>query len=237
MAPLPTVLPPEEAREPQPSAPSLQPPPEPAAEAVQQPAAIEPMTLTTPPAEASPAPILEQQAPLGEPSVVPEAIMPLAAPAVDAELALPAPLAPPAPLQPPIEVVHPQPAPEAPPVAVHYTAPAEQVVAPPSPQAPVEAPVASLEPETSALVHIVLLRLHDGEVLEVGSFPSGAEASARAQEVVKQIAAAEGDSNWPFFAERYLRPDTIVSVDLLEESSDKWLGSSVRTRWANQSET
>ena len=67
----------------------------------------------------------------------------------------------------------------------------------------------------------MLLRLRAGEALEVGTFQSAAEASARAQEVVRRISTAEGDANWPFFADRYLRPDTIVSVDLLEEPADK----------------
>jgi hypothetical protein len=70
-------------------------------------------------------------------------------------------------------------------------------------------------------------------MLEVGTFQTAADAAARAQEVVRQIAAAEGEATWPFFAERYLRPDTIVSVDLLEESAQKWMGSAARSRWAN----
>jgi len=74
----------------------------------------------------------------------------------------------------------------------------------------------------------------DGEPVEVGSFTTAAEAAACAQDVVRQISAAQGDGNWPFFGERYLRPDAIISVDLLEESADQWLGSAARTRWANQ---
>ena len=83
-----------------------------------------------------------------------------------------------------------------------------------------------------AATHHVFLRLRDGETLQVGTFATPAEASAWAQDVVRQVAAAEGDSTWPFFANRFLRPDTIVSVDLAEESEEKWLGSSVRSRWA-----
>jgi len=78
----------------------------------------------------------------------------------------------------------------------------------------------------------VVLRLRDGESLQVGSFEDTAEASRWAQEIVRQIASAEGQSTWPFFGNRYLRPDTIVSVDLVEESAEKWLGSSVRRSWA-----
>ena len=43
-----------------------------------------------------------------------------------------------------------------------------------------------------------------------------AEAAAEAQEVVIEIAAADRNSTWPFFAQRYLRPDLIISVDLVE---------------------
>ena len=57
-------------------------------------------------------------------------------------------------------------------------------------------------------------------MLEVGTFPTVAEAAAEAQEVVIEIAAADRNGSWPFFAQRYLRPDLIVSVDLIEEGSD-----------------
>jgi hypothetical protein len=66
-------------------------------------------------------------------------------------------------------------------------------------------------------------------------FHSAAEAAARAQEVVAQIAAAESNGTWPFFGQRYLRPDSILSVDLVEENQEKWLGSAVRRGWAAQS--
>jgi hypothetical protein len=85
-------------------------------------------------------------------------------------------------------------------------------------------------------LHIVLLRLQEGEMIEVGTFQTAEDAAARAQEVVRQIASAEVETTWPFFAGRYLRPDAIVSVDLLEESAQKWLGSAVRSRWAQQQE-
>ena len=92
---------------------------------------------------------------------------------------------------------------------------------PASPAPPVEEP----EPEAPAQEELasltaVVLRLEDGATLEVGTFPTVAEAAAEAQEVVIEIAAADRNSTWPFFAQRYLRPDLIISVDLVEESSD-----------------
>ena len=96
-------------------------------------------------------------------------------------------------------------------------APAE---VPANPAPPAEEPEPEPEPpaqEESASLTAVVLRLQDGATLEVGTFPSVAEAAAEAQEVVIEIAAADRNSTWPFFAQRYLRPDLIISVDLVEE--------------------
>jgi hypothetical protein len=86
-------------------------------------------------------------------------------------------------------------------------------------------PVEESDPETRAQeepgpLSAVVLRLRAGERLEVGTFRTAAEAAARAEEVVAEIAAAEGSLMWPFVAQRYLRPDSIVSVDLIAERSD-----------------
>jgi Type II secretion system (T2SS), protein E, N-terminal domain len=245
VTPLPTVLPPEEARDAQPPAPLLQPPViEPAALVVEQPESVEPAPATV--AVDPPTPVLEQPVAQPEPVVVPEPT-PLAQPFVEAAPAPAEPLPPIAPLQPAVqvEVAEPQPTPELQPAPLLPTPvvqqppaslPLEQIAAPapPAPALPVEPLVVSVPEAGPAAIHVVLLRLRDGEAVEVGTFNTAAEASVRAQEVVRQIATAEGDSGWPFFGERYLRPDAIVSVDLLEESSDKWLGSAVRTRWANE---
>jgi hypothetical protein len=104
------------------------------------------------------------------------------------------------------------------------------------PNPPVEAPEpqAPAQEDQLGAVNLVVLRLRDGDTLDVGSFPTPAEAGTRAQEVVAEIAAAEVNGTWPFFAQRYLRPDSIVSVDLVEENADRWLGSSVRRSWAAQ---
>jgi hypothetical protein len=66
----------------------------------------------------------------------------------------------------------------------------------------------------------VLVRLRDGETLRIGELATADEASALAQDAVGQISSAAGNGTWPFFAGRYLSPDTIVSVDLNEESPD-----------------
>jgi len=96
--------------------------------------------------------------------------------------------------------------------------PVEDATRPASPpEEPAPEPPAQEEP---ASLTGVILRLQDGTTLEVGTFPTVAEAAAEAQEVVIEIAAADRNGTWPFFAQRYLRPDLIVSVDLIEASSD-----------------
>jgi hypothetical protein len=234
-APMPTVLPPAEERVAEPEAAVLQTPlPEPAAVATaQQPAVVPPTPL-----------VEETPAHLPEASPPPEPVVPAEpAPLLQAASPSPEPTPTPAPFQTPVESVEAPPPPAAPPVPEPQVAqpaplvgqPLEAPAAAPAEQFEVPPPTVSAEAEPPpAAVHVVLIRLRDGDVLEVGTFRTAAEAAARAQEVVQQIAAAEGEATWPFFAERYLRPDTIVSVDLLEEPSGKWLGSPLRARWADQ---
>ena len=107
--------------------------------------------------------------------------------------------------------MQPPPPPEAP--APEAPAPEPPAQAPP-PEAP--APEAPAQEEPASLT-AVILRLTDGTLLEVGKFPTVAEAAAEAQEVVIEIAAADRNGGWPFFAQRYLRPDLIASVDLIEQ--------------------
>ena len=96
--------------------------------------------------------------------------------------------------------------------------PAEEPASPaPPPEEPAPEPPAQEEP---ASLTAVILRLQDGTTLEVATFQTVAEAAAEAQEVVIEIAAADRNGTWPFFAQRYLRPDLIISVDLIEQSAD-----------------
>jgi MshEN domain len=96
----------------------------------------------------------------------------------------------------------------------------------PEPQAEAEPePEAEAEPEPEAEAaetpkYSVLVRLRDGETLRIGEPSTADEASALAQDAVGQISSAAGNGTWPLFAGRYLSPDTIVSVDLNEESPD-----------------
>jgi hypothetical protein len=199
--PLPIVVRPAEERAKEPAPAWLAPPSFPLLPAA---AVEETPEVETPVAEAieTEPPTHEQSAPEPEPVAEP-APMPPAEPDVRPVLLLPAP-------QPVLE----------PPVV---STPAAEVAA----EVPASRPSAAEEPEPQAPVQdepgplsAVVLRLRGGEKLEVGTFPSAAQAAARAEEIVAEIAAAERSLMWPFFAHRYLRPDTIVSVDLIEESPD-----------------
>ena len=75
-----------------------------------------------------------------------------------------------------------------------------------------------------ALSYDVSLRLTDGERVPVGSFGEPEKAREYAREVVGHL-SDEADG-WPFFSGRFMRPDTIVSVDIVPVGEpDRWLGS------------
>jgi hypothetical protein len=163
-----------------------------------------------------PEPEAEAQAP--EPAEEPEAEAPEPAGEDFAELEVPA--VPEMPL-PSFE----QPASES--QGAEVEAPSEPA-AEPEPE-PVPEPEAGAEPEpepepqpeaAETPKYSVLVRLRDGENLRIGEVGTADEASALAQDAVGQITSATGNGTWPLFAGRYLSPDTIVSVDLHEESPD-----------------
>lgn len=60
----------------------------------------------------------------------------------------------------------------------------------------------------------VIVRLSNGEPLEVAAAPTATEAIEAARQVVQHIGDAEAAGEWPELAGRYIRPDTIVSVDI-----------------------
>jgi hypothetical protein len=112
---------------------------------------------------------------------------------------------------------------EAVPVVPTVPAPAEPVAPEPEVQpepVPEPPPAGGVE-----MTWTVVLRLADGDRVEVGSFPGQEAAVDGARAVVAQIAA---DDSWPFVADRFIRPEGIVSVDLVELEVTRWLGSTVR---------
>ncbi|HKH30453.1 MAG TPA: hypothetical protein VKA45_05300 [Gaiellaceae bacterium] len=96
-----------------------------------------------------------------------------------------------------------------------------------------EAETESEQELSSALSYEVSLRLSDGERVPVGSFGEPQKAREYAREVVKHL--SDETEGWPFFSGRFLRPDSIVSVDIVPVGEpDRWLGSSVRSNWASR---
>jgi hypothetical protein len=261
-APEPVAAPPPQpaAVVPAPEPAAVAPPPQPATvtpapeltpEPLTTPPLVEPVSAAdVPPIQAQPLvqPVVEQQ-PVPAPPPQPVAETPVAAddpPPLIQPLAVAAPLAPeaapPPPTQPfadPVEAQVVQPVPETAAPALDVPAPvAEQPPAQAEPEvsAPVEAqPVTGVSANGSVAEeaqHFVVLRLSEGEQMEIGCFGSTEEAQGFAHEVVRQIAAAQGEATWPFFADRFLRPETIVSVDVIAAAQERWMGSSARARWA-----
>jgi Type II secretion system (T2SS), protein E, N-terminal domain len=195
-----------------------------------------------------------------EPAVQPVAVEPVAvdpvAPAVPEPAAEPIAAPPPEPVLRPVEVEQVAPlVPEAPEAAVVPTPvepepepvpvarerdPEPTVVetAPEQTYSQVEHhhPEPQAEPEhelPSAVSYDVSLRLVDGERVPIGSFGDPQKAREYAREVVLHL--SDETDGWPFFSGRFMRPDTIVSVDIVPVGEpDRWLGSTVRSNWASR---
>ena len=76
----------------------------------------------------------------------------------------------------------------------------------------------------------VVVRLSDGGQVSVGTYADTDAARTAAEELIATL--SDDDATWPFLGGRYLRPDAIVSIDLIEDSSPRWTGSTGRARWA-----
>jgi hypothetical protein len=79
-----------------------------------------------------------------------------------------------------------------------------------------------------------VLRLTGDDHVEIGAFAGQDEAETFARTVVGRISRAEEQAEWPLFGVRFIRPQSIVSVDVVEHASSSWMGSAVRSRWAEQ---
>jgi hypothetical protein len=92
--------------------------------------------------------------------------------------------------------------------------------------------VTTIEPEEHS-GFIVALRLASGERLEAGSFDHAAAAHTFAEEL---IASAGRTDRWPRIGDRYLRPETIISVDVEPDTQPRWTGSTGRaSSWTGRS--
>ena len=85
----------------------------------------------------------------------------------------------------------------------------------PVPEAPAPAPTPAPEPEPipPAAGYRVAIRLTNDELVVAGVVDDSEKAEAMALAVVEDVTA--GGDSWPRFQGRYLRPDTIVSVDII----------------------
>jgi hypothetical protein len=211
------------------------PEPEPAPKLEQEPAPkLEPEPA--PKLEPEPAPKLEPE-PVSEPQPEPEVdpseydLTPAAsaAPAPAAEPAAHAPAAEPAspsletPVEPAVEAPglapEPEPAVDAPVVPEPLVAPlateplAPQTVPQSNGRVPEDFEDDSPPPAASAAAYRVSIRLTSGERMTVAECGELGEAKGYAKALTKQLGATESD-DWPFVNGRFLKPDTIVSVDV-----------------------
>jgi len=77
---------------------------------------------------------------------------------------------------------------------------------------PVVAPLERTDWQPSELRRVVI-RLADGELVQVGTAPNRDSAMTLARSVICEIEAPTGE--WPLVNDRLLRPDAIVSVDVV----------------------
>lgn len=89
---------------------------------------------------------------------------------------------------------------------------------PPSYTEPPVSPPSALPdpPRAGADQRKVVVRLSDGETILVGMAPNLERATQIAREWIGRLDVAEGE--WPQIGERFVRPDAIVSVDVLRWS-------------------
>jgi Type II secretion system (T2SS), protein E, N-terminal domain len=155
---------------------------------VVEPVVVEPVVVETAP-----------EATVVEPAPEPAVHAPVVEPPV------PAPAPAPVTVEPEASAAHAEP--EAPAAPAPETAPEE-----PASQTP--APEAEMQPEPAEDTSFaVSIRLTNGERVEVGAYGDVEAAKASAKALMAQVAAADG-GDWPFVSGRFLKPDTIVSVDI-----------------------
>jgi len=96
-------------------------------------------------------------------------------------------------------------------------------LAPPAPEPPAaEEPVIEPALEIAQVASPsgafrVVVRLSDGDGVEVGDFRDFGTAMQGAQEVIDQFSHSNG--TWPFYAGRFIRPDLIISVDVVDAAT------------------
>jgi hypothetical protein len=77
----------------------------------------------------------------------------------------------------------------------------------------------------------VVVRLQGGEELELEAFMDEDAADARAREVIAEVTES---GEWPKIRGRYVRPESVASVEVDERRPKVWSGSASRGRWAKK---
>ena len=215
-APLPAPAP---AQAPFPTVPAFDELPEPPAPVFH---VVEPVAEEPEPAPLAVAP-LEPFAPVAaEPEPGPEPDFPTVAPIVpfqgtftpldEAEVEsepAPAPVPVTAPAEPLLAAAPVDPVVTAPPVSPSEPAPFTVEAEPTPPAVPL--PPAST-PDLPSVKHLVIARLTTGERVEVNSYADRNAARAEAKALMAYL--REGHKDWPFVNGRFIRPESIVSIDL-----------------------
>jgi hypothetical protein len=88
----------------------------------------------------------------------------------------------------------------------------------------------SKEPAAVGDVIHVVVRLVDGDRVLAGSFADAEEAHRIAKELQSSLGQSETHTVWPLVEGRYLRPQAVVSIDLVEEEHRRWGGSTERAK-------
>jgi hypothetical protein len=99
-----------------------------------------------------------------------------------------------------------------------------RVEAPLQPEAPAAAPAHEEWAEEN--FYRVVLNLEAGDWVEIETFADENSAEACAAEIVQSLAEA---GSWPRVRGRYLRPETIMSVEVSERR--RYTGSAARASW------
>jgi hypothetical protein len=206
---------PEPLATPEPTADAAQPasaaPEEPAALAPEPPASLEPAPVP------QPAAVSEAHAAPEPPALAQPPVAPPFPPAPEPSPALDAPTPEPPTFPEPVPFPEPEPAPSPPPYPPAAAAP--EPAPPPVPEQPESTPTAP-EPAVVSTTWRLTIRLTNGERVEAGDFADQDSAMQEAKAVMGQVADADS-GEWPFVSGRFLKPDTIVSVDIAELSGNE----------------
>ena len=105
------------------------------------------------------------------------------------------------------------------PVPAPNAAPLADADPEPTPEPPPDLAATVTSPQPVAIPHRVAIRLTNGELVAVGEADDEERAQAIGQAIISELASATRDE-WPFFGGRYLRPETIVSVDVIAAETE-----------------